>query len=222
MKYSKPRTDLLILFPWNSLANALIRKLKEAQINVVMIFDEELPQIETPDNVSLIQFEKHHVLLPGSVLADDLLNRIRTVLNCSGHDYIKIQITGNQEKWKLDSASGPAQRIAFVDQLLNRIPEGNEINWINVVYGRGGKSSSADVYCDSRYAVSGLHHALNMNPSFRSLKIQDLCLTYLRQRNNPGCTVHCQQCSAEKFANEEIPLQNVDDIARFLIRRSLG
>ena len=217
---------MIVLHPWSSLSAILLEQIQAIKDPVLMILDDSentrtTAEISISGNVTILNTRTSvrgsgtaHSPFAGLVLDD-----LNCVVNCSAHDFLKIRVDGQGSDWAIDHSSPEVYHLAVINQLLAVLPGQTKMDWINVVYGQGGKAGETEIFCDSRYAVMGLHNIIQLNPRYSNIRVRDLCLTYLRQKDIPGCTLHCQHCTAEKYPDDILHLKTVEDIAAFLIQQ---
>ncbi len=142
------------------------------------------------------------------------------ILNFVGNELMKIRVQGEGAEWHIDHRATGQRLMGFVDSLLQQVEMKSPSLWINIVHGVGGQSGKEEIFCSTRYGVMGLTEILKMNPALKGVEVVDICLTYLRHKQNKERVFHCAHCVAEKFSEEEIKLDTPGDIAAFLIEKS--
>lgn len=219
---------VLILFPWPSLGTALVSELLGYDRRIYILLDDPQAEYHYRGFLASQQSRLNLIALKDSAAAFceqidpvtvDTISRAHVVINCIGHDFIRLQVEGESEDWRIRASDAEQKRFAFLDLLLNHFRVTQKQIWINLVYGKAGHANE-QTFCDTRYGIVGFSSIMKMIPGLSGLLIRDVCLTFLRHRNQPGRVGHCQRCSAEKFLNETPKLDKPGEIAKFLVQLS--
>jgi hypothetical protein len=219
---------VLILFPWPSLGTALVREFLGYDRRIYLLLDDPEAEYTYRNFLSSHQKQLNLISLKDSAaafweqsdpLTVDRIAGTQVVINCIGHDFIRLQVEGEGEDWRIRASDAEQKRFAFLDLLLKHFRVTQKQIWINLVYGKAGHANE-QTFCDTRYGIMGFSSIMKMIPGLAVLHISDVCLTFLRHRGQPGRVGHCQRCSAEKFLNEAPKLDKPGEIAKFLVRIS--
>ncbi len=220
---------ILLLFPWKTVGEKLLVRFLEKGNRVVFFtfsakeesfFRNRYPQFKNLLNVYSPQDSPEDFWEQLSPADKEIISQPDILLNFIGNELIKIKVEGEGENWKIDSQARGKRRMDFIDLLLRKFPIKKKSVWINVVYGMGGQSNKTDIFCSTRYGVMGITEILKMNPALSGVKLVNICLTYLKHKEDRGRVLHCSHCVAQKFGEETINFTSPESIAAFLVEKS--
>jgi len=125
-----------------------------------------------------------------------------------------------EQNWKDNLNQASRNRFELVDIILNSFTPGKKCLWFNVVHGKGGHTPGEQVFCNTRYGVTGYTRAIQMNPALSGIKVINIFLTYMREHFTAHRVEHCNHCVSEKFRGEIDKVKKDKDIAEFLVEKS--
>ncbi|MGQ9615876.1 MAG: hypothetical protein ACUVWJ_05675 [Spirochaetota bacterium] len=142
------------------------------------------------------------------------------IYNFIGTLFLKIKVRGELQDWRLDLNPESRNRIELVDTILSNLQPGHRCLWFNIVYGKGGHKDGKEVFCNTRYGVTGLSTAIETNPALSGIKVINICLTYMKEHPEEFAVTHCNHCVSEKFRGEIDEIKDRDATAGFLVNKS--
>jgi NADP-dependent 3-hydroxy acid dehydrogenase YdfG len=142
------------------------------------------------------------------------------IYNFIGTLFLKMKVRGELQDWRLDLDPESRNRIELVDTILSNLEPEHRCLWFNLVYGRGGQIDGKEVFCNTRYGVTGFSMAMEANPALSGIKVINICLTYMKEHLEEFAVSHCTHCVSEKFSGEIDDIKDKNAIARFLVDKS--
>ena len=226
---SNQAKKILLLFPWKTVGEKVLVRYLEKGNRVVLftfsakektIYQTRFRQFKKLVDVFSIEDSTEDFWEQLSPTDKDKISRPDILLNFIGNELIKIKVEGEGENWEIDSQAQGQRRMDFIDLLLRKFPIKKNSVWINVVYGMGGQSNKVHIFCSTRYGVMGITEILKMSPVLSGVKIVNICLTYLKHKEDQSRVLHCSHCVAQKFGEEPINFSSPENIAAFLVEKS--
>lgn len=142
------------------------------------------------------------------------------VYNFIGNLFLRIKVEGEHQDWRVNLDQASRNRLELVDLVMSNYRRNHRCLWFNVVYGKGGHVEGEQVFCNTRYGVTGFSRAMEMNPALAGIKVINICLTYMHDRFHEYKVTHCNHCVSEKFRGEIDAVKKEKDIAGFLVKKS--
>ncbi|NOZ62538.1 MAG: hypothetical protein GXO74_12770 [Calditrichaeota bacterium] len=153
-----------------------------------------------------------------------LMNQIqnsRLIINFVGKDLLRVKIKNKDEDWNIDTKNPIQVRMAFIDSLLKNLASDRRYVWINLAIGMMGRAHDKNIFCNTRYGLTGLKTVIQMNPSLSDIEIINICLTSFRNKSGKATMEHCANCLTDKFEEEIDHISDDDDFADLLLEKSL-
>jgi len=106
--------------------------------------------------------------------------------------------------------------------MLNKIAAKEKALWFNLAVGRHERNAAGELFCNTKYGLTGIGKAFELMPKLRNFEVISICLTYLRKNRNLSAPAHCPHCVTEDLASAGHPLTSADDLPQFLLHRLKG
>ncbi len=145
--------------------------------------------------------------------------RARAVISFVGRDYLALKVRGRGEEWSMDASAPAHLRIAFMELLLAKSEAAARSLWVNLGSGQHGQGPAGEVFCNTKYGLTGFASALRLTPRLSNFEVVNLCLTYFRQSPSGGGPRHCQHCVTQEALEKGEPLAGERDLPRYLLCR---
>ncbi|MFZ0389827.1 MAG: hypothetical protein WAN36_05160 [Calditrichia bacterium] len=220
---------ILLLFPWKKLGKEVISRFLQTENHIILITHSAEDQTFFKDNTAgpnpdlrILRMgkepEKFWQELPADVKQQ--IKQSALVINFIGTDFIKMKTGGEGTDWEIDPDQPAQQRFSFITLLLDNIEKTVHCKWINLVRGAVGAGNQPFTFCATRYNIIGFTHLVEMNPKLSGMEMVNICLSYLKHRDEGVRVTHCTHCVAEKYRMENIDLSTSESIADFLVKKS--
>ena len=219
---------ILILFPTRKLGFQLGRSLSDAGYRTCLFMqaEEDMKHFSrlrglSEENVITMQVSAP---LPGfwdnmDVSLKETIKQARVIIYFLGSDFAKLKVTGHGEEWGIDPTNSTQIRLSFAEFVLGKLAAKGKSLWFNLGTGRHETSETGELFCYTRYGLTGLGKAFELTPGLRNFEVISICLTYLRNRGIGSATAHCPNCITEELNVGDQPLARESDVVPFLLRR---
>lgn len=134
-------------------------------------------------------------------------------------DFQKVRIHGDGEEWRINPGDMAQVKFAFVERILNNLLKREKVIWINLAFGSHLQSKNGQIYCNTRYGVTGFTKIMELTPHLQNIETVNICLTYFRESGNLAKRPHCSHCITEKVVDKKILLNRRVDVAQFLLEK---
>ncbi len=210
---------VLILFPPQRLAAGLARTFTDAGYRTFLFV---LPGEEAspPPALRLNNLLTVNVTLPLARFWSDLdpalkemIGRCRAVVNFIGGDFSELKVRGQGEEWVLDGTDSAQIRSSFLELVLDNFSSKGKALWFNLGTGRHMRNAAGDLFCNTKYGLTGLEKVFELTPKLRNFEVVNICLTYF------STPLHCQHCVTEELAASGQPLNTEEDVPRYMLQR---
>jgi NAD(P)-dependent dehydrogenase (short-subunit alcohol dehydrogenase family) len=143
----------------------------------------------------------------------------RAVISFVGKDYLALKVRGRGEEWSIN-ATDPAQlRISFMEMVLGKSEASARSLWVNLSSGQHRRGPSGEVFCNTKYSLTGFSRALQLTPRLSRFEVVNLCLTYFRKGPSGSGPIHCQHCITQEALEHGENLAGVRKLPQYLLRR---
>jgi hypothetical protein len=133
----------------------------------------------------------------------------RAVISFVGKDYLALKVRGRGEEWRIDATDPVQLRISFMEMVLNKSEAASRSLWVNLSSGQHGKDPTGEVFCNTKYSLSGFPRAPQLMPRLSRFEVLNLCLTYFRKTPSGGGPIHCRHCvTQEPWSRGRLPPAN--------------
>lgn len=226
---SKLNRTLLILFPRPNLGWKIIDLFSQNRFRTVAVFDKETTRKDFvsmfDDTVGIITTVRRQTFESEfwQNLSRQTMNEMLAapvIIYCAGQDFMKINVKGAGEEWKIDHKSDQQKRLTFIDQLMNRFKSKSLRLWFNLASGTSGKESEGEVYCNTRYGMIGFNKIFDLNPKFANIKMVNICLTYFHHQLKNEPMKNCAYCAAEHFPDALKFIRDETGLGEYLLQES--
>lgn len=227
-EHNPPDRAIVFLFPPRQLGQDIARRFSDFGYRVFLFLLSD----EDENYFSHLQVANRQNVIPIRVTTPlarfwegldpalrSALMQARAVINSLGTDFSELKVTGRGEEWSIN-ASDPAQiRFSFIDMVLSNSRTKEKSLWFNLGMGRHERTSSGEIFCNTRYGMIGLAKALELTPRLRHFEVICICLTYFHKNMNGAASSHCMHCVTGELAESAHPLSSERAIPEFLLNR---
>ncbi len=131
-----------------------------------------------------------------------------------------MRVTGNEEEWHIDFQNPVQQRFACVDELLGQYQPGQLKLWFNVAVGTRSPDSAVVTYCKTRYGMIGFSKAIELNPKFSGIAVQNICLSFFRFYQKHHEAEYCTNCTTLEQRQAMKNLADEKELVQYLVVES--
>ncbi|NOY78324.1 MAG: hypothetical protein GXO76_10705 [Calditrichaeota bacterium] len=219
------RKSILILFPHNDLCAQIVRLFAENNFSVSAVLFEDKLQSHFGDSekrVATISLDSSTGRSWDNLTAEAKTNLLSVpiVLYCADKDFLKMKTTGREEEWSIDFQNEVQQRFAFINHLLNQFSQGYPKLWMNLALGTRAPDRETEAYCKTRYGMIGFSKAIQLNPRFKGIDVQNICLSFFRFYQNHRTAEYCTYCTTPQQRQSLMNLTGEDELLQYLINES--
>ncbi len=225
-----PQRQVLFLFPRTQLAKKLLSRYLANGFQIILFILPKKTEhfslendITSSKSLEIIEI-KNQPQPNWEYFSPDQRKRIQNsglIINFVGNDLLRMKVKDKDEEWNIDTKSPIQIRMAFIDNLLQNLAADRRYIWINLAIGMMGRAHDKDIFCNTRYGLTGLKTIIQMNPSLSDIEIINICLTSFRHKPGDTAMGHCSNCLTDRFDAEIEHISNDDDFADFLLGKSL-
>ena len=219
---------VLILFPTRKLGFRIARSLSDAGYGTYLFVQSEadMTHFSRLRGLSEENVITKQVSAPLPDFWDNIdlslretITQARVIIYFIGSDFAKLKVTGQDKEWGINPTNSAQIRLSFVEFVLSKLAAKGKSLWFNLGTGRHEKSEAGEIFCYTRYGLTGLGKAFEITPSLRNFEVISICLTYLCNRANGSAPAHCPNCVTEELNVGDQPLTRESDLVPFLLRR---
>ncbi len=204
---------VLIFFPPRRLGAKLVQSFTDAGYRTFLFV---LPGEEARHSKNLVTV---NVTMPLAHFWNDLdpslkeiVGRSRAVVNFIGSDFSALKVRGQGEEWNIDETNSAQLRFSFLELVLGNFTSKGKALWFNLAMGRHKRNAAGELFCNTKYGLTGLEKVFELTPKLRNFEVINICLTYFT-------STHCEHCVTEELAASGQTLTGEGDIPRFLLQR---
>jgi hypothetical protein len=143
----------------------------------------------------------------------------RAVINFVGSDFSRMKVTARGEEWSIDTADPAQSRFSFTELILGNFLTKGKVLWFNLGLGRHERTPTGEIFCNTKYGLTGLGKAFELTPKLSNIEVISICLTYLHKGKSRSSTAHCAHCVTEELSAKGQPLTSQAEIPNFLLSR---
>jgi len=147
------------------------------------------------------------------------ITKTRAVINFIGSDFSTLKVAGRNEEWSISGTAPAQKRFSFVELMLGNFLSKEKSLWFNLGVGRHERTADGELFCNTKYGLTGLGKAFELTPKLSNFQVISICLTYLREEGSPNSPMHCTHCITEDLVAGGQPLDKEEDIPQFLLGR---
>ena len=198
---------LIILFPQRTLGTRIIQNLPTPYELVVFVLSAgEQHYFEHLKVAGKLDMEIVHA--QGAITDfwnkyssafDKFLKQTRGVINFVGRDWLKMRIEQNGVDWKIAHSNPENKKLALAENILHALVKREQVVWINLAYGTHRPSADGQIFCNTRYGLTGFLKAIELTPELKNVEIINICMSYFGSRNNKTQRIHCRHCVSAQF-----------------------
>lgn len=129
----------------------------------------------------------------------EYLFQTRGVINFMGRDWLTMRIEQKGVDWKIDHSNPENKKLALAENILHALIKREQVVWINLAYGTHRPSADGQIFCNTRYGLTGFLKAVELTPGLENIEIINICINYFGSRNNKTQRIHCRHCVSAQF-----------------------
>ncbi len=219
---------IFVFFPPRQLGARIARKFSEMGYGIFLFLlqDEDenfFSHLRVPNRQNIIPIKVFTPLARFWEGVDPALKNAilhaRAVINFIGADFSKLKVTGHGEDWNIDVSDPTQVRFSFLEIFLSNAEIKERSLWFNLGTGRHVKNSTGEIFCNTKYGMTGFAKAFELTPRLRNLEIISVCLTYLSRDRTGSGSSHCTHCITEELVDGGKRLTSEREIPDFLLNR---
>ncbi len=149
----------------------------------------------------------------------EIIGQARAIIYFIGSDFTRLRVSGNGEQWGINPANAAQSRLSFSEFLLSKLAAREKCLWFNLGLGRHETNEDGEIFCNTRYGLTGLGKVFELTPGLRNFEVINICLTYLRNGGKGGAPAHCPNCVTEQLDVGDHLLTRKSDVVPFILRR---
>ncbi|MGQ9629071.1 MAG: hypothetical protein ACUVXI_01995 [bacterium] len=218
---------LLMLFPPRRLGKKILRRFLKGEYKVFLftLSEEDREYFSNfkkggEESPSVIRVETPLQTFWGKIppLKDTIL-RPRVTIHFMGKDFLEIKIGGRDEEWEINPSDTAQIKFAFIETILQNFCREDKSVWINLASGVHARSETGQIFCNTRYGLTGFTKVMELTPHLANIEVINVCLTYFGKASEGVEMVHCSHCVTEKLIEQGLSLGEKEDISELLVRR---
>jgi thioredoxin reductase len=210
---------VLILFPPRRLGAQLVQSFTDAGYRTFLFVLPGEEHSSQPPALHRKNLVTVNVTMPLARFWNDLdpalkemIGRSPAVVNFIGGDFSALKVSGQGEEWNIDGTASAQIRFSFMELVLGNFSSKGKALWFNLAMGRHKRNADGELFCNTKYGLTGLGKVFELTPKLRNFEVVNICLTYFT-------STHCTHCVTEELAASGQPLTGEEDIPRFLLQR---
>ncbi len=226
---------LFMLFPWKILGEKIITFFTERDYSVIVLvlsaddkeFFEDSARATLPPEKMERKLSVLEILSPAQFSWKDLPAFLsentagpKTVVHFLGRDFLEMKTKGNGEEWDINREEKVQVKFAFIERFLQDLMYDGNLLWVNLAYGSHKRSPDGQIWCNTRYGLTGFTRVLELTPHLSAFETLNICLSYFTRTRSPEEITHCDNCITKEHVDKgSPPIIGEDDIAAFLIHK---